>query len=185
MLQLTRWLLAIAVVVSGIWITAVVWTMASPQADAADEPQIADLRAELDRLAAEIVELRSTGDGPEGEATPSAPATDPANTDEDVPDDVSDDLTEAVDTVTATATEEPEPVTVTPTPEPVTAPVTQETSGNDGWRPLDTNGENLYSCFDFATWQEAQAVYEASLPGDPNYIDSDNDGIACERLIES
>lgn len=180
MLQLTRWLLAIAVVVSGIWIAAVAWTMTSPQADAAgsDEPLIADLRAELDRLAAEVAELRSTLDGPEGEATPSATAADPEDTDEDV----SDDVTEAANTVTATATEAPEPVTVTPTPEPVTAAGTLEPIA--GWRPLDTNGENLYSCYDFATWQEAQAVYEASLPGDPNYIDTDHDGIACERLLE-
>ncbi len=179
MLQLTRWLLVMAVVVSGIWLTAVVWTITSPPADAAgpDEPLIADLRAELDRLAAEIVELRSTRDGPEGEATPFGSTADPANTDDDV--------AGAAATVTATAAEEPEPVTVTPTPEPVTAPVTQESIAGTDWRPLDTNGENLYSCHDFETWQEAQAVYEANLPGDPNYIDSDNDGIACERLIES
>ena len=181
MLQLTRWLLVMAVVVSGVWLTAVVWTITSPPADAAgpDEPLLADLRAELDRLAAEIVELRSARDGPEGEATPSGSTADPANTDDDV--------AEAAATVTATAAEEPEPVpvTVTPTPKPVTAPVTQESIADDGWRPLDTNGENLYSCHDFETWQEAQAVYEANLPGDPNYIDSDNDGIACERLIGS
>lgn len=34
-------------------------------------------------------------------------------------------------------------------------------------------------CDDFATQQEAQAEYDAD-PSDPNGLDADNDGIACE-----
>ncbi len=35
-------------------------------------------------------------------------------------------------------------------------------------------------CGDFATWEEAQAFYEAAGPGDPHRLDGDMDGIACE-----
>ena len=37
------------------------------------------------------------------------------------------------------------------------------------------------NCSDFATRAEAQAVLDAD-PADPNNLDSDNDGIACEGL---
>jgi hypothetical protein len=36
-------------------------------------------------------------------------------------------------------------------------------------------------CGDFAYQEEAQAVFDA-VPGDPNRLDADNDGIACEEL---
>ena len=36
-------------------------------------------------------------------------------------------------------------------------------------------------CANFATQEEAQAVYDAD-PSDPNGLDDDNDGIACETL---
>jgi hypothetical protein len=39
-----------------------------------------------------------------------------------------------------------------------------------------------YDCSDFATQQEAQEVFESSGPGDPNNLDADGDGIACEDL---
>ena len=37
------------------------------------------------------------------------------------------------------------------------------------------------NCSDFATQPEAQAAYDAT-PGDPNNLDRDDDGIACETL---
>lgn len=37
-------------------------------------------------------------------------------------------------------------------------------------------------CRDFATWEEAQAFYEAAGPGDPHRLDGDRGGIACESL---
>ena|GEM_PF-4533263 len=40
---------------------------------------------------------------------------------------------------------------------------------------------NLYNCDDFATQEEAQEEYESTY-GDPNYLDGDDDGIACESL---
>jgi hypothetical protein len=36
-------------------------------------------------------------------------------------------------------------------------------------------------CVDFATHAQAQAYFEAH-PGDPDYLDGDGDGIACELL---
>lgn len=36
-------------------------------------------------------------------------------------------------------------------------------------------------CGDFATWEQAQAVLNAS-PGDPHGLDGDSDGVACESL---
>lgn len=48
---------------------------------------------------------------------------------------------------------------------------------------LDTAGVDLYNCRNFASWEQAQAVYLASGPGDPNRIDTDRDGTACESLL--
>lgn len=39
---------------------------------------------------------------------------------------------------------------------------------------------DAYNCGDFASQAEAQAVLRAD-PGDPNHLDADRDGIACER----
>jgi hypothetical protein len=36
-------------------------------------------------------------------------------------------------------------------------------------------------CVDFATQEEAQAVYDQD-PSDPNMLDGDKDGVACENL---
>ncbi len=52
--------------------------------------------------------------------------------------------------------------------------------GFDG--PIVTGGRDLYSCHHFDSWEQAQALYEANLPGDPNRIDGDGNGIACEAL---
>lgn len=37
-------------------------------------------------------------------------------------------------------------------------------------------------CNDFGSQREAQAYFEANGPGDPDSLDRDNDGIACESL---
>ncbi len=44
--------------------------------------------------------------------------------------------------------------------------------------------QNQFNCSDFATQEEAQAVYNAD-PSDPNMLDEDNDGIACESLPQT
>lgn len=40
---------------------------------------------------------------------------------------------------------------------------------------------NTYNCDDFSTQEEAQDEYESTY-GDPNYLDGDDDGVACEAL---
>ena len=37
-------------------------------------------------------------------------------------------------------------------------------------------------CKDFGSQEEAQSYFEANGPGDPDGLDRDNDGIACESL---
>jgi len=39
-----------------------------------------------------------------------------------------------------------------------------------------------YDCTDFSTHREAQKFFEASGAGDPNGLDRDSDGSACETL---
>jgi hypothetical protein len=41
--------------------------------------------------------------------------------------------------------------------------------------------QDLYNCDDFATQEEAQQVYDADR-SDPNNLDANNDGDACEEL---
>ena len=38
------------------------------------------------------------------------------------------------------------------------------------------------NCSDFATQEQAQAAYNTTAPADPNNLDRDGDGIACETL---
>jgi len=63
--------------------------------------------------------------------------------------------------------------TATPAPKPLAAPATSR---------RNTHGANLYSCGDFAIYAEAYAVYKANLPGDPNDLDRDHDGMPRESL---
>lgn len=37
-------------------------------------------------------------------------------------------------------------------------------------------------CADFASWEEAQAHYDSEAPTDPDGLDPDSDGVACESL---
>jgi len=46
---------------------------------------------------------------------------------------------------------------------------------------ITVSAYNSYNCDDFATQEEAQDEYESTY-GDPNYLDGDDDGIACESL---
>src|SRR5215217_4347150 len=41
--------------------------------------------------------------------------------------------------------------------------------------------QDIYNCSSFATQEEAQAVFNSD-PSDPNGLDGDNDGSACEEL---
>lgn len=45
--------------------------------------------------------------------------------------------------------------------------------------PLNTTGQDIYSCSDFETWEQALAVFLNSGPGDPNGLDSAGSGVPC------
>jgi hypothetical protein len=84
-----------------------------------------------------------------------------------------------------TATPEPTPeptATPEPPPPPTATPEPPQQIVAPASNPLNTDGANLYNCGDFSNYQEALAVYKANLPGDPNDLDRDNDGIPCESL---
>jgi excalibur calcium-binding domain-containing protein len=54
------------------------------------------------------------------------------------------------------------------------------TSPSSGFDPGDYVGKgDAYNCADFASQADAQAVLRAD-PSDPNKLDADKDGIACE-----
>jgi hypothetical protein len=72
------------------------------------------------------------------------------------------------------ATPMPTPIVTAP-PARTTAPVVVA-----GFDPLRYIGQgDRYNCGDFASQAQAQAVLRAD-PRDPNGLDGDNDGIACE-----
>ena len=98
---------------------------------------------------------------PEPEASPEAP---------DEPED-------EVTTPASTSPVAPPSPTPAPEPELFVEPVAPPASVE-----YYTDGRDLYSCRDFDSWEEAQQVYQANLPGDPNKIDIDRNGIACEAL---
>ena len=64
---------------------------------------------------------------------------------------------------------------VSPTP---TYTRTHEFEKIDGLR----NSSGDKDCADFDTHAEAQTYFEAVGPGDPNGLDRDGDGVACESL---
>lgn len=60
--------------------------------------------------------------------------------------------------------------------------VTTQTPNNQtSEEPSFTCLQSDCDCSDFATQAEAQAVLDSS-PGDPHFLDGDNDGVACEAL---
>lgn len=68
-----------------------------------------------------------------------------------------------------------QPDTVTPIAE--SSPDVQTSSGFDPTRY--TQDGDRWNCGDFASQREAQAVLRAD-PSDPNRLDTDRDGLACE-----
>lgn len=86
----------------------------------------------------------------------------------------------------AEATPTPKPnstATATPTAVPTAQPTAVvEPTATPTAVQYFTDGRDRYNCKDFDSWEEAQAAYEANLPGDPNKIDIDRNGIACEAL---
>ncbi len=46
--------------------------------------------------------------------------------------------------------------------------------------PLFTAGKDRYNCLHFSSFEEAQDALRVNGPGDPNRIDSNGNGVACE-----
>jgi hypothetical protein len=71
--------------------------------------------------------------------------------------------------------------------EPVSLPEPQEQEAEPVQEEPETEPKTVpaptgdLDCADFATQQEAQAVLDAN-PSDPNYLDGEGDGMACESL---
>ena len=67
-----------------------------------------------------------------------------------------------------------------PTPEPTPAfPATLF------GKAVVTDGADLWNCTDFESWEQAQMVYEANLPNDPNILDFDSNGTPCDSLLSN
>ena len=49
-------------------------------------------------------------------------------------------------------------------------------------RPALTDGADLWDCLHFESWDQADQVYRANLPQDPNILDFDANGVPCESL---
>lgn len=98
--------------------------------------------------------------------------------------------TRVAPTATSLPTEIPSPTplptkrpTVTPKPKPTAKPtIVPRQIVAPAASKYYTGGRDRYNCGDFATYAEAYAAFKANLPGDPNRLDRDNDGIPCESL---
>ncbi len=106
--------------------------------------------------------------------------------------------TPAAPTATTTATTAAAPTATTTTPADPTATTQPTATGTSvpaptatgttapaptaTTNPYYTAGQDLYNCTDFATWAQANAAYQANLPGAPNRLDNDGAGIPCEGL---
>ena len=159
MYQWTRWLLASAVAATALWIGGVLWLIATPSSDAtaADQSATLLLDAELRELSIRVGELGSTTEWIDGREASLSGRIDGLSEQLQA---LSGRLDSAITTLEALTA-----------PPPVPMP-----------HPLSTNGQDLYNCASFGSREEAQAVFEANLPGDPNHIDTNGSGIACEDL---
>lgn len=72
----------------------------------------------------------------------------------------------------------PAPVTVQPAPPAAPAPAAPPPSGFDPGAYVKLG--DAFNCSDFKSQADAQAVLRAA-PSDPNQLDTDRDGIACEN----
>lgn len=204
-LQLPRWIAPTVGLAAAAWAVSMWWMVATmPGAAASDadlelviaQARIDQLQVSVDELSQEITALHQQRTqlttrldkleqapmvmaGPPVEQ-PAQPAVDlVSESDNDASDDegATDDADEPSDD--AEAEETPE---ATPTPEPSPTSEATATATPPPAVQYVTDGRDRYNCSDFDSWEEAQAAYEANLPGDPNRIDIDRDGIACEAL---
>ena len=86
--------------------------------------------------------------------------------------------TGAAAAATTVATTEATTITTAPAPAPTPAPATAVPTA-------PSNPGDAVSCADFDDWEEAQAWYDTYVPhyGDVAFIDINNNGVACEKLL--
>ena len=211
-LQLPNWIVPITGLAAVVWAVAMWWmvaTLPASEASSADldlivaRAGIDQLQVTVDELSQEIASLHQDRsefalrlDMLERPPALAAAATQPASPVAGVPltESTANTADEQGDSISGDAaanvasSEDSEAATAEPTPEPTAAPtaepepVIEEPAPAPAPPQYVTDGRDRYSCSDFDSWEEAQAAYEANLPGDPNKIDIDRDGIACEAL---
>lgn len=68
----------------------------------------------------------------------------------------------------------------TPDGEVAASEAAVESTGDPSDSPFFTNGADRYNCRNFTSMADAQEALEVNRPGDPNRIDGNNNGRACE-----
>lgn len=68
----------------------------------------------------------------------------------------------------------------TPDGEAATGDVAVESTAAPSESPFFTDGADRYNCRNFTSMADAQEALEVNRPGDPNRIDGNNNGQACE-----
>lgn len=195
-LQLPNWIVPLAGAAAAVWAIAMWWMVATlPGSGASDaELNLIVARAEIDRLEFSMDELAQQVAVLHQERSELALRLD---TLEQTPlSAVAVQTTQPIAPVAgppSTATPEPTSTpapsrtapaaTATPRATPTATPTTiVEPTATPRAVQYFTDGRDRYNCKDFNSWEEAQAAYEANLPDDPNKIDIDRNGIACEAL---
>lgn len=172
--SIPRWAPAAAAIGLVVWAVSIWWMVATLPTGGdtsvveeglsliADQMEAA--RGEVDALAAEVETLRSERDAlaERIEALEARPALDSA-----FPLSSSPDTAEPASNA-GTATIEGDAGATASTPVAT--------------HPLFTNGADRYNCSHFASYAEAQDALRVNRPGDPNRIDMNNNGIACEDV---
>ena len=203
-MQLPRWFLPAAGGAFALWAVTVWWMVASlespneAQANAAAASAVAIIEDDVAALRAEIAALTSTVAGLGDQVASSeqqrqtlasrvqelesAPAATVMSTDPDG----------AAATVMSTDPDGDTVIVMSAVPDAATIESLQdlllagpEPDAEFTMNVIDpwfTDGKNLYNCSDFESQVQAQAAYDANAPGDPNYLDGDKNGIACEQL---
>ncbi|MPZ98051.1 MAG: hypothetical protein GEU80_01740 [Dehalococcoidia bacterium] len=186
-----------AIIVVGTWALAIFWVAFTPPgAGAASDEAVELLSAAVERLHGHVEALDVQVAALEGDrdrlaaaldtsggrdATPFAGAEPPpAPTAEATVTATSEPTPQPTAEPTRTATPEPTPVATSTPAVPSTVTPLVAASEGDPDNPWYSDGQDLWSCHNFASFEEAQEAYRANLPGDPNLIDGDQNGVACE-----
>ena len=184
-LDLPRWTVPVVSLAAAVWAISMWWMVATMPASANSESDLhlVVAQAEIDQLQVMIDELQQQlGEWHQDRAQ----LTTRLETLERAPMTaqfaVAGPPTDDTAAPSGSSTRSSASATPTPSATPTAAPTARPTATAVPAVQYVPSANDIYSCRDFDTWEQAQAVYEASLPGDPNHIDMDEDGVACEAL---